>query len=58
MLQLHIYVYRAADGTTKGASAKAEGWMMQPSVVHVERADWLDSSVAISLVAGSRLLDA
>lgn len=55
---MHIYVYRAADGTMKGASAKAEGRMMQPSVVHVERTDWLDSSVAISLVAGSRLLDA
>lgn len=53
----YTYVYRVTDSSTKGANAKAVGRMMPLSVVHIERAGRLDSSIAISpSVAGSRSL--
>jgi len=32
VLQVYVYVYHVADGTTKGADAKAVGRMIRPSV--------------------------
>lgn len=46
----YTYVYHVADSSTKGANAKAVGRMLPPSVVYIQRADWLDSSITISLV--------